>query len=173
MLLKTNPAKLEGMLNDTRQLAERCLQDTWQTLYKLRSINTPASRGFHSISQLVTAFKAATAITVDFQYGNTPWSFGETLDAVLYRLVQEGLANAFRHGKATSIRIVCWRHERELRITIWDNGMGSSSSYEGIGLRGIRERVGALGGSIDHHNTIDGYELNAVIPLSGEGAEHD
>ncbi len=171
MLLKTNPAKLEGMLNDTRALAERCLQETRQTLYRLRTISTPASRGSHAISQLVTAFKAATCITVDFQYGNTPWSFGETLDAVLYRLVQEGLTNSFRHGKATRIRIVCWSHEGELRITIWDNGTGSSSSDEGLGLRGMRERVEALGGSIDHHNTVDGYELSAVIPLGGEGAE--
>jgi signal transduction histidine kinase len=108
---------------------------------------------------------------VDFQYGNTPWSFGETLDAVLYRLVQEGLTNSFRHGKATKIRIVFWSHEGELRITIWDNGTGSYSSDEGLGLRGMRERVEALGGSIDHHNTVDGYELSAVIPLGGEGAE--
>jgi len=171
MLLKTDPGKLEGMLNDTRQLAERCLQETRQTLYRLRTINTPASRGIHAISQLVTAFKAATNIAVDFQHGNTPWSFGKTLDAVLYRLVQEGLTNAFRHGKATRIRIVCWRHEGELRITIWDNGMGSSSNYEGIGLQGMRERVEALGGSIDPHNTVDGYELSAVIPFKEEGAE--
>jgi len=173
MLLKTDLAKLEGMLNDTRQLAEQCLQETRQTLYRLRTINTPASRGIHAISQLVTAFKTATRITVDFQFGNTPWSFGETLDPVLYRFVQEGLTNAFRHGKATRIRIVLWIHGGELLITIWDNGTGSSSSYEGIGLRGMRERVGALGGSIDHHNTIDGYELNAVIPLGWEGAGHD
>jgi two-component system sensor histidine kinase UhpB len=80
--------------------------------------------------------------------------FGELIDATLYRVIQEGVSNAVRHGEATRITIMVAPHEagRDIIASITDNGRGLTttrgSSDIGFGLLGMRERVAALGGSL-------------------------
>jgi two-component system sensor histidine kinase UhpB len=80
--------------------------------------------------------------------------FGELIDATLYRVIQEGVSNAVRHGEATRITVMVAPHEagRDIIASIIDNGRGltttSGSSDIGFGLLGMRERVAALGGSL-------------------------
>lgn len=69
------------------------------------------------------------------------------LDHAAYRVVQEALTNAVRHTDATEIE-VCVRHDRHgVEITVTDNGTGTAEVVEGHGIRGMRERVRALGGT--------------------------
>ena len=91
------------------------------------------------------------------------------MDSVLLRFVQEGLANSFRHGKASKVNISMWRTADEIRVSIRDNGDGVQDIEqieEGIGLSGMRERFGLLGGGILFHNVADGFELTAIIPYT-------
>jgi signal transduction histidine kinase len=83
---------------------------------------------------------------------------------MIYRLIQQGLTNAFRHGKADSVRVNLWRADTEIRVTIADNGKGSEDVQEGIGLQGMRERLSTVGGRIETRSRPDGFELSAAIP---------
>jgi len=80
---------------------------------------------------------------------------GKLIDATLYRVIQEGVSNAVRHGDASRITITVAPDEagRHIIASIVDNGGGltaasSSSRAVGFGLLGMRERVAALGGSL-------------------------
>ena len=53
-----------------------------------------------------------------------------------------------RHGKATRVRVNFWVEGEELSLTITDNGKGAFEVVKGIGLTGMEERIGALGGSV-------------------------
>ena len=170
VLLRENPEGLPDLLDATRRLSEECLQETRKTLYRLRSLKNGHLQGIRALSHLVTAFRAATGIDVEFHHGNVPWSLGEEADAVLYRLVQEGLTNAFRHGKASQIRIALWMDQRATQVRIWDNGQGAASIHEGIGLSGMRERIRSIGGSVEPRNTLDGFELRAELPSPPAGS---
>jgi two-component system sensor histidine kinase UhpB len=94
----------------------------------------------------------------------------QTTSLTVYRVVQEGLTNAYRHARATRISadvIIRDAPRREVAIAITDNGEGIASPPEdGFGLRGMRERVGALGGqlTIGQHGS-GGTEVTATIPL--------
>jgi len=96
----------------------------------------------------------------------------------IYRLVQEGLTNAYRHGQADRVDIVIQNlpqsesRLRSLQIEIEDNGKGIhvENVATGMGTIGMRERVHALGGvflitDMPH----DGVRIEATIPLTLEG----
>ncbi len=119
------------------------------------------------LSHLTRGFQGASGVEVRLNLGNLPWSFGHKLDAVIFRIVQEGLTNAFRHGKATRVRINLWQTEGEILVSVLDNGRGVAPGTEvtdGIGLAGMRERLSEYGGEIRLSSAVDGFELLATIP---------
>lgn len=74
----------------------------------------------------------------------------ETTALTAYRVVQEGLTNAFRHSGASRISVRATREGEILRLEVSDDGAGlpAAPGAGGLGLRGLSERVGALGGRL-------------------------
>jgi len=76
-------------------------------------------------------------------------------------VVQEGMTNAVRHGKADRIEIRIARAGNQVFVRIRDNGAGCAELEEGFGLRHMRERLEMLGGTLDYGNldkdAADGY----------------
>jgi signal transduction histidine kinase len=167
-LAKGDPARLDELFESARTQADSALQESRRILYRLRSIATPPREGLHALEHLVRSFQAATGVETAIHYGNLPWSYGDSIDAAIFRLIQEGLTNSFKHGRARKVRILMWQASGEIRIRIWDNGNGAASIKEGIGLSGMRERFAELGGRVEASNAVDGFVLDAFIPI-GEG----
>jgi two-component system, NarL family, sensor histidine kinase UhpB len=74
-------------------------------------------------------------------------SFGEALDATVYRIIQESLSNAVRHGSPAAIEIVVDKaDENVLAVQVQDGGGGlpAAPSRTGFGIPGMKERVTAL-----------------------------
>ncbi len=98
-----------------------------------------------------------------------------TTTLTIYRIVQEGLTNAYRHARAKVITANVRAPDNgagQIEVEVTDDGDGlSETQADGFGLRGMRERVSALGGAL----TIDavasgGAKLAASIPISSEWA---
>jgi two-component system sensor histidine kinase UhpB len=94
-----------------------------------------------------------------------------TTTLTIYRVVQEGLTNAFRHAGASRIAAEVSRQDTTpgpIIVGVRDDGEGMpDEAADGFGLRGMRERVSALGGSLlvtSSHG--DGTQLQAVIPVA-------
>lgn len=67
----------------------------------------------------------------------------------LFRVAQEAINNALRHGKATAIGLLLSADERDVTLTISDNGLGLTQQAppsSGIGLRIMSHRLASLGG---------------------------
>lgn len=76
-----------------------------------------------------------------------------SLTTALYHILQECLTNAVRHGNATKIWVEINRNNNSINFSVKDNGVGAENIEtirEGYGLKGIRERAGAFGGSIEY-----------------------
>jgi signal transduction histidine kinase len=176
VLLRDDPDSLDDLFAKTRTQAEEALAETRSTLRRLREIRPFGPIGLQAIWHLTRGFQGATGVEVRLNLGNLPWSFGRKLDAVIFRIVQEGLTNAFRHGKATRVRINLWQTEGEIIVSVLDNGRGVAPGMEvadGIGLAGMRERLSEYGGDIRLRSAVDGFELLATIPygMGGIGGE--
>ncbi len=100
---------------------------------------------------------------------------GEPFTATIYRVIQESLSNAVRHGKPSNIEVnVAADHVRNtIKVSIIDDGGGfediETSGPPGFGIRGMRERVQRMGGSMAVTNRRDtsGVLVAAVLPAGG------
>jgi signal transduction histidine kinase len=90
-----------------------------------------------------------------------------SVDLSAYRIVQEALTNALKHGGARSASVTVHHDGRAVDIEVRDDGRGASGGYlPGRGLLGIAERVSAFGGSVEHGGgDPDGFRLRAVLPV--------
>ncbi len=149
--------------------AKVAVSDTRHALRELRAIEEVAPKGLQAIYHLVKVFEEATGVQVHLNTGNTPWQFKEDKDQTVYRMVQESLSNAIRHGKATEVDIRLWILETssgpELIVRIRDYGQGSPEINKGIGLQGMEERVSKMQGRFESSNVMGGFEIAAWIPF--------
>lgn len=168
-LLETEGGNVSKILKKIILQAKDAVRDTRQALRELRAVEELPHRGITAISNLIKVFQEASGVQVDADFGNVPWEFGEKIDTCVYRMVQEGLSNAFRHGKATHITVRLWIFDTsdssELIVRIHDNGQGSPEIKNGIGLQGMEERVKKHHGRLQAQNVPDGFEVTAWIPL--------
>lgn len=86
------------------------------------------------------------------------------LAAVLLRCLQECITNAVRHGGARHISIALSRAGDELAVTVTDDGKGCQQLQEGNGLKGMRERLRDIGGSLDWQPRGTGFALTLSVP---------
>jgi signal transduction histidine kinase len=82
-----------------------------------------------------------------------------------YFVVSEAITNATKHAHATELRISAWCHRHHLILEIQDDGIGGATTGRGSGLRGIADRVEALGGLLALSSPPgSGTTLRAEIP---------
>lgn len=97
---------------------------------------------------------------------------GETADLTIYRIVQEALTNVFRHAGATSINVVIEPAGQTAgrscaRVRVSDNGRGMEPGQKlGFGLVGMRERILALGGTLNVVSGDSGLTVEALVPTA-------
>ncbi len=160
-----NSEKASEMCSAARSQAQEGLTETRKALHLLRSNEQDRETGIKAIYKIKKIFEGTTGVTVDIEAGNLPSSFGDEIDLVLYRVVQEGLTNALRHGHATQVRMLFWIITNQVQVIIVDNGSGAKKIVKGIGLAGMEERISKLGGTVHAENAPEGgFQLIVTIP---------
>jgi len=168
------PPQIKSLLLQSQEQTRDGMRDARNALHKLRDFSPNNEVGSKLIYKLVKTFGQVTGISITIDFSNTPNSLGKQNDKAIYRLVQEGLTNAFRHGKATRISIIISYIDSCIHVSIWDNGRGSEKIKEGIGLKGMRERIEALEGTVETSSLQSGFTIKAKIPYEkGDREEID
>lgn len=105
-------------------------------------------------------------------------SLGETGMApagavALYRVAQEALTNAVRHSGARRIAVSCAADATGVTLSVRDDGVGmAAGGREGVGIAGMRERIGALGGTLTISSDPRGGTLVAArLPRAAPAAD--
>ncbi|GAA4578963.1 histidine kinase [Planotetraspora phitsanulokensis] len=95
----------------------------------------------------------------------TPRPVAESVEAAVYRIVQEALTNVRRHAGTRAVRLtVTWRES--LAVEVADDGRGPGGEGGGYGLAGMRERAAACGGTFTAGVGRDGgFRVHAEFPL--------
>jgi two-component system sensor histidine kinase UhpB len=124
-----------------------------------------------SLAQLVAGWNVQSTPQATFHL-DVKGDLGEMPRATaqnIYRIAQECLTNAARHGSPQDVRLLVERGEAAVALSVEDDGGGSPaklSGAPGYGLLGIRERIAALGGSLSIGPAPRGVRVAAVIPLA-------
>jgi signal transduction histidine kinase len=104
---------------------------------------------------------------VDRAIGPLPVTSSPALKIAAYRILQEALANAFRHanGSAASVRVAA--RDGWVVLECVDAGPGLDGHEEGLGIRGMRERAELLGGRVEiGTDGSSGTVVRASLPVS-------
>jgi signal transduction histidine kinase len=109
---------------------------------------------------------------VDFRVTGDPVPLPAALELSAYRIVQEALTNTLKHatpGAASTVELHFG--PGGLRVRIHDTGEPVEPQVPGNGLRGITERVHALGGDLRAGRAADGgFEVSALLPAEDAAA---
>jgi len=136
-------------------------------LQRLRPTNL-AELGLSSAVLDLIAFWKARRPEIEFQTmladdADLP----EALQETLYRIVQESLSNAVRHGAPTTIRIAIERSGVGIRAQVVNDGAPEAATSPGYGLAGMSERVAASGGTLAAGSVGGGFwSVEAVLPVA-------
>jgi signal transduction histidine kinase len=138
--------------------------------------------GLDGLADLAETARAAGAkVELSVRVDGVPPSVG----AAAYRIVQEALTNAVRHGGGgdLTVRVGVRTEDGALRVSVTDDGVGASQGAgaadwagaaegaPGFGLVGMRERARSVGGTLDAGpGPVEGFEVTAELPLPREEA---
>ena len=78
------------------------------------------------------------------------------VEATAYFVACEALANVVKHAEASKATISAWRQNGSLMIEVEDDGIGGARTEDGSGLRGLTDRVEALGGRLTIQSPVGG-----------------
>jgi signal transduction histidine kinase len=92
------------------------------------------------------ARRAAIAVELDVP---APGRLPEPVEVAAYYVCSEALTNATRHARASVVSIALKKRDGCLHLSIRDDGAGGADPARGSGLIGLRDRVEALGGSLE------------------------
>ena len=108
-------------------------------------------------------------VALAFERGGAADRLSDELETGVYRIVQEALTNAGKHGAATSVVVRVIADDRQVNINVRDDGRGfdPNTATAGFGLAGIRERVELLGGDLWVTSTPgQGTTVAATLPVA-------
>lgn len=148
--------------------AQRQLRDL---LGRLRPLERPVLTLAEAIGDLVDFWRRRhPEIVFDMRIAEDWEGLDEVIEKTVFRVVQEGLSNAVRHGRPRRIAIEVARFEEaggEVLVCVADDGQGAAaSSRPGFGLIGMHERVAAVEGSLETESRSGaGFVVTARLPL--------
>jgi signal transduction histidine kinase len=167
------PAVMEP-LERAAELARSGVEEARAVVGALRGrAGDGTTRGLEDLQTLVERFPGAATLEASGQ----PRSVDVAVGHAVYRAVQESLTNAARYAPGSPVRVsVRWKPE-QLQAIVEDDGPGDrpvvSGQGSGEGLRGMRERVAAIGGELSAGPRRDGWRTEVVVPLGPDAEGQD
>jgi len=156
----------EGLLDVIHQIRETCNELRPPFLQEMGAIE--------AIENLCAHTQLNANFTIMFDHQDFRVELDDEYVLTIYRITQELLRNGMKHSKATHVELFLYYEEQSIRYRYKDNGIGIDmdrlqSSFDHMGLSGIRERVSGLEGeTIFRTAPGEGLEIEIILPLPEE-----
>jgi signal transduction histidine kinase len=172
-LLERDPGQAYDALRNIKHTSGAALTDLRSTLEVLRDPSAAAPlgppAGLGDISELTGGLRAAgVTVTLDV---DSAADVPAPVQSVAYRVVQEALTNVARHARASATTVRVRREPGAITIDVTDDGAAPAPAITGEtlgnGVRGMRERAAALGGTLDAGpDAGGGWRVHAWLPMT-------
>ena len=169
-LIPTKPDQASQMIGAMREELKNALADLRRTVTVLRSPianDLPLESALLSLTQ---SFQQNTGLATHFTAASNLPDLPEPYRLALYRAAQEGLTNIQRHANAQNVWVNLDVDDKQITLTIKDDGAGLDQSVEkgsSVGLIGLGERASQLGGRMRVFSPPEagGTQLTFILPL--------
>lgn len=165
-------------LKEIGKMARRVIREVRRTIFALRPLNWSESNFVPTLTRFVEEFAEQIGWQVVVDIDDSESTIPSRLEPTIFRLVQESLNNAAKHAEASHVWVSLQRLEGDalLNLLIRDDGCGFNPdevTNSGLGLNQMRERVTAVGGTLQvNSEPEEGTTVIAQLPVSG-GAKGD
>lgn len=174
--LETRPERAREALATIRTASRDVLGEIGSMLTVLRTPDEVGVReqpGLARLGDVVESVRVAGwDVVVRDETAGEPVPLG--VDIVAYRVVQEGLTNALKHGTARRVHVLLRRDGEVLEVVVTNPLDHVPADPElppsGFGLVGLRERVDSVGGALEAGPAPGGFRLAARLPLAAPAA---
>jgi signal transduction histidine kinase len=167
-----NPEAMAEFMSEAAQQLATEIQNLRSLISELR----PAALDDLGLGPAVSALADRTRqhgldvrLSIDLFYEGrkVPERLSQEVETAVYRITQEALTNARKHGVASRVNVDLWEDESQVHLTVQDDGHGfdPEAKTQGFGLTGIRERVELLSGELELASIADkGTTLTVTVP---------
>ena len=177
-LLDSSPDRARGSIHRALQLARDNLQEARRSVLDLRAAPLEGLSLPEALEQLGETFARDNAVDCTVEVAGIQGRLPARLEAGLYRLAQEALANVAKHAHPNAVRMILQRGAASLELLVEDDGVGfdpqlpvHSGPTGGFGLAGMQERAALLGGTIDVASAPGaGTRVAVRVPYAAERA---
>lgn len=170
---RDDPEAAYDALDRIKEASRDTLRELRSTLGVLRQVDggaptapVPSLERVGELAEQTTA--AGLPVRLETEGADAP--LPAAVDLAAYRIVQEALTNALRHSGATGAAVSVVSSSTELRVAVTDDGRGAppDTAPESNGIRGMRERAAAVGGtcSAGPRRGTSGFAVHASFPLT-------
>ncbi|WP_411350127.1 sensor histidine kinase [Paenibacillus sp. WLX2291] len=159
-LIESNPQKAEQEMLDVRQTARTALNEVRELVTRMRGMRLDEE--LFRVQQILDV----ADIKLHLSQNNDAEDISLISENVLAMCLKEAINNVVRHSEATECDIVLESSTTEFVLTVQDNGSGidlKRQKYAGNGLKGIKERLEFVNGSLSV-SSDQGTMLRMVVP---------
>lgn len=165
-ILGINPDLAKTQLEKILDLSRKGLEDVRRSVKELKVDQIAKAQFIPAIKDLVKDINECTPVHVDLNIRGVKPKVKEDEEQIIYRIIQESLTNAIRHGKANIIKLNITFGDHELTIKVIDDGIGCEKVTEGFGLIHIKEWLNLLNGNLSYQTAPgEGFQLTVYIPI--------
>jgi signal transduction histidine kinase len=152
LALPPDGTDIRAALDHVRTSLAECADATHRIISQLRPPLLDNLGLVAALQSLANQATEASGVEVELAVEGQQHRLPDALSTVVFRVMQESLTNIHKHARATRVQVRLTFAARRLTLRIEDNGVGiravDKRARPGVGLDGIRERVGAFGGSL-------------------------
>jgi signal transduction histidine kinase len=164
--------RLVQRLKNVEDMIRETLRDMRRRVSSMRDDAAVTDNGSRRWTRLCQAFADSTGVRVQSLIPPELATVSENVSDAVYRIIQECLTNAYRHGNADTVDVsIAWEPDKSrILLRVSDNGKGAAADVNpGNGLNGMRERVGRLGGELVWQTAPGkGFSVGMEVPWIGE-----
>lgn len=162
--VERSPTETKKRLESIAGITRQGLDDVRRSVHELEPDLTDIGNLQYTLMKMIGNVNSVTNTRVYFESNLGLLKLGEDEENTIYRVVQESITNAIRHGKASEIWVKVRKADMDILITVQDNGVGTDLLKKGFGLTHITERVEFLKGTVAFDGSR-GFNVTAKIPI--------
>ncbi len=165
---KKEPKSAREKIQQSMQITRNGLEELKISLTSKKVSSIDASQLVDDIETLTREF-SLSGVKVELLTGKADIKLQPQYYDTIYRICQESLTNALRHGEATEVAMALRFLDEGVDIIIADNGKGCETLVKGNGLKGMEQRVNELNGFFSCGSPDGaGFNLHVTIPVERE-----
>lgn len=170
-VIEEDPASAVHRLDKVEEMVRGSLQEVRKEVSHLRSEAETIEGWTSRCKAMCISYADVTGIRISVEFEAGIETVPDTVGEEVFRILQEGLTNAYRHGRAGSVDVKAGVRDEILYLRISDDGIGAAKTVPGNGLTGMKERVSAFGGTVAWQTLPHkGFDIGIRIPLSEKEA---